>query len=206
MTYKSILCLNGDLPGKDFFSKLDLPIIAADGAANKLYAIGFPPDLVIGDLDSVDSRLNLNLIHIEDQNRCDYEKSMKYLEIFKLLPTVVVGIAGGELDHVLNNINIFMSYPCGNLLYAPPLYGTTLCESENLLEIPSHTKVSIIGLPEAKITTCGLAWDLTRQKLYFPGFNSCSNRTTKETLSIQIFQGKVLFLAREFFSMITLFR
>jgi thiamine pyrophosphokinase len=110
-------------------------------------------------------------------------------------------MSGGELDHILNNISVFMSHPFGNLLYAPPLYGTLLCKSQNLFTLPIHTKVSIIGLPETKITTQGLEWDLTEQKLYFPGFNSCLNRMKENTLSIQVIEGKALLLAHKFFSL-----
>lgn len=135
MTYKSILCLSGELPQKDFFEKMQLPVIAADGAANKLHALGITPHIVIGDLDSVCPSLNVNRLHIHDQSRCDYEKSMEYLEQNGLLPTIILGSSGGDLDHILNNISIFMLNSHGNLLYAPPLYGTILSPPSN----PSDT-------------------------------------------------------------------
>jgi thiamine pyrophosphokinase len=109
MTYKSILCLSGELPQKDFFQKMHVPVIAADGAANKLHALGITPHIVIGDLDSVDPSLKLNSLHIQDQSRCDYEKSMEYLEQMGLLPTIILGSSGGDLDHILNNINIYLT-------------------------------------------------------------------------------------------------
>ena len=34
--FRSILCLDGDLPDKRFFEEFRIPIKAADGAANKL--------------------------------------------------------------------------------------------------------------------------------------------------------------------------
>jgi thiamine pyrophosphokinase len=199
MIYKSILCLNGELPKKDFFDKFDLPIIAADGAANKLYALGIIPSVVIGDLDSFNIALEVEIIHVEDQNRCDYEKSMEYLEKNALLPTIVVGIGEGELDHLLNNINVFMLPPSGNLLYAAPLYGITLQKSQIQLILPIHTKVSIIGLPHARLITQGLEWDLIDQNLCFPGINSCFNRTKEHKVMLRVLEGQALFLAHDFF-------
>jgi thiamine pyrophosphokinase len=199
MTYKSILCLNGDLPHRDFFENLQLSIIAADGAANKLAALGIKPHLVIGDLDSVNRELDMPYLYVHDQSRCDYEKSMDYLKQEGLLPTIVLGTNGGDLDHILNNISVFMSYPPGNLLYAAPIYGTVLNQSQTLLQIPIDTKVSIIGVPQARVVTKGLEWDLTGQSLSFPGVSSCLNRTIDYEVSLTIKEGQVLVLAHNFF-------
>jgi thiamine pyrophosphokinase len=201
VTYKSILCLNGDLPPRDFFQKLALPIVAADGAANRLHGLGIVPRVVIGDLDSVVPHLGVQLMRMEDQNQCDYEKSMTYLAKQGLLPTIVLGMGGGELDHVLNNVNVFMSGPSENIFYAPPVYGRVLNPSKHLLSLPLHTKVSIFGLPETRITTRGLQWDVTEQKLAFPGFVSLSNRVKAKGVILHVLEGQALFLAHGLFSL-----
>src|SRR4051812_4632610 len=92
-TYRSILCLNGDLPPPSFFLQRDLPVVAADGAANSLLALGIRPKLIIGDLDSVDPKiLNQYAFLLKpDQNTSDYQKSLVYLHDNKLLPSIVVG-------------------------------------------------------------------------------------------------------------------
>jgi thiamine pyrophosphokinase len=199
MTYKSILCLSGELPQKDFFETRQLPVIAADGAANKLHTLGITPHIVIGDLDSVDPSLNVNRLHIHDQSRCDYEKSMEYLEQNGLLPTIILGSSGGDLDHILNNMSIFMLNGQGNLLYAPPLYGAIFSNPQTQITLPIHTKVSMLGLPQARVVTQGLEWDLTGQKLYFPGFNACLNRSKSTKVHVQVLEGQILFLAHDFF-------
>ena len=199
MMYKSILCLSGDLPEKDFFQKMRLPVIAADGAANKLHTLGITPQIVIGDLDSIQPSLDVNYLHIQDQSRCDYEKSMEYLEQMRLLPTIVLGISGGDLDHILNNIGIFMLNTQGNLLYAPPLYGAIFSLAQTQVTLPIHTKISMLGLPKARVVTKGLEWDLTGQELYFPGFNACLNRSKDTKVDVQVLEGQILFLAHEFF-------
>ncbi|RUR07937.1 hypothetical protein ELY15_11650 [Legionella sp. km772] len=104
--YHAILCLNGDLPDSSFFAKLNLPIIAADGAANSLFKRHIKPTLIIGDLDSVHPRLlkEQDFLIADDQECSDYQKAMAYLGEQHLLPAIVVGINGGYLDHILNNI------------------------------------------------------------------------------------------------------
>jgi thiamine pyrophosphokinase len=51
--YKSVLCLNGELPKPSFFNKLNLPIIAADGSANYLAKNDLLPKAIVGDLELV---------------------------------------------------------------------------------------------------------------------------------------------------------
>ncbi|WP_353276503.1 hypothetical protein [Wolbachia endosymbiont (group B) of Villa cingulata] len=65
--YRSIVVLNGEIPDSSFF-KQDIPVIAVDGGANKLLSIGVKPDLVIGDLDSINPNLraNLNTVYLTD--------------------------------------------------------------------------------------------------------------------------------------------
>lgn len=192
--YKSILCLSGELPNADFFST-DLPIIAADGATNHLMQLGITPKIIIGDLDSVLPEY-LKIIpsyYHHDQNFCDFEKSLQYLEKNKMLPAVIVGLSGGYLDHVLNNVNHFLLVGC--ILFAPPIYGFALNEGKDKqLTLPLNTKISLLGIPDAIVTTKGLKWNLCDDQLTFPGKNSCFNRTQECEIEIQVHSGAVLIL------------
>lgn len=193
--YKSILCLNGDLPEAAFLINSSLPIIAADGAANKLVKMGINPQIVIGDLDSIDEEYKDKLqLHLHyDQNYCDFEKSLTYLKQHDLLPTIIVGVNGGCLDHVLNNINHFVN--TDSLLYAPPLYGLTIKgKAIKTFTLSHNTKLSLFGIPNAKVTTKGLKWDLTGNLLSFPGKNSCFNRSISEEINITVHEGAVMML------------
>lgn len=196
--YRSILCLNGELPPPSFFIEMNLPIIAADGAANSLQGLGIHPELIIGDLDSVHSELLESYSHLclPDQNSNDYQKALAYLKEKNLLPAVVVGINGGYLDHILNNINIFLKTNC--LLYSPPITGLVLNEHAQLnCELPPQTKISLIGIPQATLSSKGLQWELNATHLSFPGTNSCFNRTQASEIHLEVHQGNVLVLIYE---------
>jgi thiamine pyrophosphokinase len=196
--YKSILCLNGELPEAPFFKGINLPVIAADGAANSLHDLGVKPYFIIGDLDSVVPSLlkNTDFLHLPEQNSNDYQKTMAYLKEKNLLPSIVVGINGGYLDHVLNNINIFMNSDC--LLYAPPLKGFVLKTNKKMeLSLPKNTKISLLGIPTAAVSSTGLKWELNKSPLSFPGNNSCYNRTNLEKVHLEVHQGNLLVLIYE---------
>jgi len=192
--YKSVLCVDGDLPQKEFFLNCkNLPIIAADGAANKLIIMGIKPDLVIGDLDGINPILirELKTLHVPDQDSSDFQKCLKYLKENTLLPSIILGINGGFLDHILNNINIFMETE--NILYAPPILGQVI-HGETTWSLPINTKISILGIPNANISTKGLRWEVSDYDMSFPGTTSCFNQTVKNEITITVNSGKVLVL------------
>lgn len=191
--YRSILCLHGDLPDSLFFETMQLPIIAADGSANRLIELGITPQLILGDLDSVHPPLLQKHahLHIPHQEQSDYQKAMLYLKNKALLPAVIVGINGGHLDHILNNLNIFMDSNC--LFYAPPLKGFALnTEIELNLSLPLNTKISIMGIPKATLCSQGLKWELNHSELSFPGQTSCFNRTVLPEITLKVHQGTAL--------------
>jgi thiamine pyrophosphokinase len=192
--YRAILCLNGELPDAAFFQR-DLPIIAADGAANRLEAINIMPDIIIGDLDSVHPALLAKCpsIHAPDQSFSDYQKCLTYLEEKQLLPAIIVGISGGHLDHILHNINIFSQTDC--LFYAPPLIGLIVRENTSTEFTTSPgTKISLIGMPHATVSSQGLKWEVAHHALAFPGDNSCFNRAEAERVHLTVHSGNCLVL------------
>jgi len=193
--YKSLLCLNGHLPDKSFFTDLQLPIIAADGAANSLVRLGLSPDLIIGDLDSVSPviRASHKVLHCPEQSTTDFQKCLAHLKENNLLPAVVVGINGGHLDHLLNNIAIFLT--TNSILYAPPLVGYVLKENtQQKHKLPLNSKLSIFGMPNATVSTRGLKWELKEAELSFPGTNSCFNRSNAQNIEMTVHQGAALVL------------
>lgn len=192
-SYKSILCLNGSITEFSFLQTTKLPIIAADGAGNTLMQHGIKPDLVIGDLDSLCPAIaqDVKTKYEPCQNSSDFQKALKHLEQKDLLPTIILGMHGGFIDHILNNINIFIA--SNNVFYAPPVIGYVVKE-EKSFSFPLNTKVSLMGIPSSVVTTQGLKWELDQSLLTFPGANSCFNRTITKTISINVHQGNVLTL------------
>lgn len=196
--YQSILCLHGDLPDAAFFRAINLPVIAADGAANKLIALGVNPCMIIGDLDSVHPEIltQYPFMHVPDQNTNDYQKALHYLAMEGLLPAIVVGIHGGFVDHILNNIQLFME--SDNLLYAPPVWGLVLRDNKKMCwPMALETKISIMGIPEAIVSSQGLKWELDKTKLAFPGVTSCFNRSVLPEVELMVHTGAALILTYE---------
>ncbi len=192
--FKSILCLNGELPEREFFQR-NLPIVAADGAFLKLQKMNLKPHVVIGDFDSIDvaQLQGHNHIHVPEQDSSDFQKCLSYMAKENLLPAIIVGVHGGFLDHILQNINIFMS--TDSVLYAPPIYGFTI-KNKNTQRIITENgqKISLIGMPSAIVETHGLKWDIKKSELTFPGQSACFNRANQGYVDITVHEGSVLVL------------
>jgi thiamine pyrophosphokinase len=192
--YSAILCLNGKLPSKEYISSYQI-IIAADGAANKLEAMGITPSIIIGDLDSIDQQNypESEIIFIPNQDKTDFAKALDYIQANNIGPTIVCGVSGGFLDHIIQNINLILENNCA--LYAPPLIGLVLKENESrTFSLEINTKISLFAMPRAIVNTRGLKWELNDEILEFPGKNSCLNRTASPLVNIDITAGKVLLL------------
>ena len=187
--YRSVLCLDGELP-LEFLKQTRLPLIAADGAANTLVANGLEPSVIVGDCDSVRTELLQQYPHVRDvsQDTTDFEKAFAYLKKENLLPTIVVGMSGGCLDRILSNVFIFSQTDA--LFLSNTLIGFVLT-GRKTFDWEVDTKVSLFGCPHAIVTSHGLKWELNRTELTFGGFQSCSNRVQTSPLILEV-EGKVL--------------
>ena len=190
--YRSVLCLDGELP-VEFLKQTHLPLIAADGAANTLTANGLQPSVIVGDCDSVRTELLEQYPHVCDrsQDTTDFEKAFAYLKKENLLPTIVIGMSGGCLDRILSNVFIFSQTDA--LFLSNTQIGFAL-KGRKIFDWEVDTKVSLFGCPHAIVTSHGLKWELNRTELTFGGFQSCSNRVQTSPLTLEV-EGKILVFA-----------
>ncbi|MBM7624140.1 thiamine diphosphokinase [Sporohalobacter salinus] len=113
---RAILFVNGELRGKDRFyqnyiTKDDF-IVCADGGAEYTYQLGIEPDLILGDLDSISSKVfeyyrNQNIDWQQYPAKKDKTDTQLILE--KLIDRgykqiIIFAALGKRLDHSLGNI------------------------------------------------------------------------------------------------------
>ena len=188
--YKAVLCLDGELPC-DIIKDLNLPIVAADGAANTLINAGIDPEIIIGDLDSVDSSFLKNRKYLKNssQDSTDFEKSLDFLKEHNMLPAIIAGINGGYIDHILNNISIFSQ--TDSLFISNDVIGFIVSDYK-MISVPPNTKISILGMPSCIINSSGLKWELINYDLNLCGKNSCCNRVISDAVELKIQNGKAV--------------
>ena len=112
-----VIFANGELPSPDAARSLlqaDDYLIAADGGANHLMKMGILPDVVIGDLDSVEENALFELTsaevdikqYSEDKDETDIELALRYALALQPSGILIVGALGGRLDQTLANLSI----------------------------------------------------------------------------------------------------
>lgn len=113
---KSIIISGGTPPSADLLRKFDNGyfIIAADSGTNVLYKYKIKPDLIIGDLDSIDK----NILNEYLKAKTEFKKFPKHkdfsdthLAVSEAIErgadeVVILGATGGRIDHLLANINL----------------------------------------------------------------------------------------------------
>ncbi|MDR2377451.1 MAG: thiamine diphosphokinase [Puniceicoccales bacterium] len=188
---RSVLCLDGALPYGPI-RRMGLPILAADGAANRLIRRGLEPRMILGDLDSVDPKLLScrKFLKIFDQDRSDFEKALHFAQEVSLTPTAVTGIDGGFLDHIFGNFSILAQ--TRSCFFSRNILGLLLEEDFRTDALPLHTKISLFGAPRCRICSRGLRWELQGQELSFGGMMSLGNRTCSSPVELQVLSGKAL--------------
>ena len=100
--------LNGQMPTDDTIinqiTNSDY-IIAVDGSSNKLFNLEIIPDVIIGDLDSLQNIKSKNIEFVEtpDQNKTDFRKTLEWCIEKNILDISIFGISGESEDHFLGN-------------------------------------------------------------------------------------------------------
>lgn len=189
--FRSVLCLNGQLPSKELIQVFQLPVIATDGAAVTLQKMGIPPTIVVGDGDSLKKIPRSLWVQNRDQNFSDFEKAIQFLKAYRCFPAVVLGIGGGYIDHVFHNIELLSQTNC--IGYDPPNLLLSV-KGTRRFTLKANTKLSLFGAPMAKLTTHGLKWELNNYDLQFPIHSSCFNRTVGDELTVMVASGRALMI------------
>lgn len=204
-SYKSIIFLKGEFPNKKLFDYLDLtvPIIAADGAADNLKNYSITPNFNIGDGDSVKTIKSNSFIKILDQNKTDFEKAILFVKNLTLFPSLVLGFAGGEIDHVLGNAQIISKYCDKNSLFFLDTYptnnsfgtklGIVVSTNELFITLNKGSTITILPFEESIITTTGLKWNLKNKKMKSSSF-SLRNYNIFTKLTFKLMKGRALII------------
>ena len=206
-----IIFANGEIPSLENARLLLHPddhVICADGGSRHALALGITPNLVIGDMDSVDKQQWQELknagVPIElfprDKNETDLELALNRAIELEPQEIIIVAALGGRLDQTFGNTA---------LLSDARLSAVDVCLDDGVEEIffcrdlgEVHGRggdtVSLIpwGNPVQGVQTQGLKWPLHNETLYPEKTRGISNEMTGEVASIKITTGLLLVIHR----------
>lgn len=136
-------------------------LVAADGGADRLLALGAEPEAVIGDFDSISARARARLagrLHpIAEQMTTDFDKALRSIAA----PFVLgLGFAGQRLDHGLAVLNALVRHPGRRCLILSASDVTFLAPREMALDLAPGTRLSLFPMGRVEGESQGLRWPL----------------------------------------------
>ena len=138
-------------------------VVAADGGADGLSAFGVTPDLIVGDLDSLDdptawSARGVAVHHIAEQDSTDFEKAVARIDAPLILG---VGFTGKRLDHTLAVIAGLAKFGARGLIVVGEEDCAFALPLQCRLDLPAGAVVSLVPLAEiAGLSSTNLRWPI----------------------------------------------
>ena len=181
-------------------------VIAADGGAASLERIGFAPDVLVGDLDSIpDARLEeLQRVVPEilryptRKDATDAELALGEALARGATEITVVGAFGGpRIDHELANVLLLAALSIRNReirLLTELCEAWAVCNSERVFAAEPGDTVSLlpVGDKVAGVTTDGLEWKLDQAALTLGSTYTVSNAAASSRVSVSVGTGTVI--------------
>ena len=202
-----IIFANGDLPNLNKARELlraDDFIICADGGTRHALALDLIPNLVIGDMDSIQSDQWQTLeqagvateLFPRDKNETDLELAITRAIELEPREIVIVAALGGRLDQTFGNIALLTSLQLApfDVRLDDGVEEMFFCRDQVQVHGRSADIVSLIpwGNPVHGILTQGLKWPLNNETLHPDKTRGISNEMLSDIASIHIVSGNLL--------------
>ena len=201
----SLIFIGGDLPHPNVRHNLPLDafVIAADSGYAHAIAMGFVPNELVGDMDSItaldltdarDSNINITQFST-DKDLTDTEISIASATARQSTHITVVSGGGDRFDHVLGMVHSLAS--CALTVDTTLLIGTArisyaaYTKEFQITTQPGNT-ISLIPIGgAATVTTTGLQWELNNDTLQSFASRGVSNIATGDSVSISVTDGSL---------------
>lgn len=168
-------------------------LLAADGGANHLAAVGLRPAAVVGDLDSIRPSVRAwvgegAVVARPDQDRTDLDKALEFaIQERGAASVAVLAATAGRLDHALENLGLAVRWRrraavevvAEDGVFAPVLDRFSAATETGQL-------VSLLPLGQTRVWTRGLRWELDGDVLDPAARISVSNRAAGARIELEV--------------------
>lgn len=152
-------------------------LVATDGAATRALIWGHMPDLVIGDMDSLDdttkAALAPGIVHpIHEQDSTDFDKALRSVQAQLILG---VGFLGARQDHSLACLNSLVRHADRRCILVGENDICFLAPAQLALNLPAGTRLSLFPMAEVSVRGTGLVYPVDGLRMRPWGQISTSN-------------------------------
>ena len=196
--------INGEFPiNPKIIDKIESAeiIIAVDGATNTLIDSGITPNISIGDFDSINPSYKdkvSQIIHAEDQNKTDLEKTLDWCIDNDYLSLSIFGISGKNEDHFLGNFFTINEYSDTIDCKIYTDYSIiTPCVGKTIFDSFKGEIVSVISFESNnKVTSTNLEYALDSYKLS-PSPRAIRNQSLEDSFTIESSEKLMVFQIKD---------
>jgi thiamine pyrophosphokinase len=192
-------------------------LLAADGGAARLAALGLRPEAVVGDLDSLAGEVARELraagVTFERfpvrKDQTDAELAADRAVGLGAERVVLTGALGDMFDHVLGHVAVLRRLVRKGVtaeLVAPTVWATVLCgpAAARLIGVAGR-RFSLLALaPEAVITLLGFEYELTAKLVRADSCLCLGNRVEADEPLVRVHDGEALLMVDGDASRVTL--
>lgn len=205
---RAVVFANGNLPNPQIARQRLLPgdlILCADGGARHALSLGLRPDLVVGDLDSIQAsdRERLDQLgcaiqqHPTDKNDTDLELALYAARRLGANEVLLLAALGGRLDQELANLLLLAGPQFADLSLSLADAEQTAWVVRDRLTVfgqPGDTVSALALSPQVEGLTYhgGLRWPLHDFALAFGSSRGVSNEMTATSAAISLRHGVLL--------------
>lgn len=202
---KAYIFCNNNYKNFNLDIKLDGLIIAADGGANYLQRQDLKPDVIIGDMDSINSKARSEFVNTKiieysaDKDFSDTELAIRYCLQNNLSDITIINSVDGALSHTLANLFIIENYlDKGKFRLYNKNSDVYFIKNEIVVKTEIDDKISLIPISKSVFVekTDGLKFALHNENLGRASSRGISNRAKRDKIFVKIKSG-ILLLIRQ---------
>ena len=173
-------------------------VIGVDSGVEHLNKFAITPDLIIGDLDSIDKNLltesakkNIEIIkYPKNKDQTDFEIALDYAQKLEFESIDIIGGENGEIDHLLSIFMTISINKCSNK--TTWFYGKQkILFNPKSISINLNQIFSLIPLSNIKnLNISGAKWNLQNKNIDFGSTRTLRNESVERLIKISCDEGK----------------
>ena len=200
MKMKNALIVNGGLNStkRDQLGNYDL-IVAVDSGTEQAYKLFLKPDLIIGDLDSIDEKTikraekdEVQILKYDtNKNQTDFELALKHVLDEEIKDITIIGGEYGEIDHLFGVLTVIISFQEDQQISWIHKDQTVLIPNSKKITIGSNVEFSILPFTNLKnLNISGAQWNLDNENIEFGKSLTLRNISIDNDIEVSVEDGK----------------